>query len=99
MTILKRTLAGAPAALVVTAGLGVLMAGLIKVEYEARNENPEQLSFVINEAPEDIEITRTTEIPVLRDVEVPPPPPVVAVPETGLPSTDIYELDVHSQRH
>ena len=94
MTILKRTLAGTPAAMLVTAGLGVLMAGLIKVEHRTIDDKPEKLSFVINETEPDIEITRTTELPILRNVEVPPPPPVIAVPKTGLPTPGTYKLDV-----
>ena len=91
---MRRTLLGTPAALVVTAGLGLLMAGMIRVEYEALAEKPEKLSFIINEEVPDIEITRITEIPVLRNVETPPPPPIIETTDAHLPKTDLIEIDV-----
>ena len=93
MTILKRTLAGAPAAMLVTAGLGFLMAGLIKVEYQALSQKPKQLSFTINETPPDIEIIRVTDRPELRVVETPPPPPTIATQVSDLPKIKLVEID------
>jgi protein TonB len=91
--ILTRTVLGTPAALMVTAALGMMMAGMIRVEYQALDEKPEKLSFIINEEVPDIDITRTTEIPVLRSVEVPPPPPTLNIPREGLPTTETVEID------
>jgi len=90
----RRTLLGTPAALIVTAGLGLLMAGMIRVEYEALAEKPEQLSFTINEEVPDIEITRITELPILRTVETPPPPPVIDTIASDEPKIDRVELEV-----
>ncbi|NNC37783.1 MAG: hypothetical protein HKO02_10030 [Hyphomonadaceae bacterium] len=94
MNNLKRTIAGVPAAVAVTAGLGLVMAGLIKVEYIALSEKPEQLSFIINEEPPDIIVLPNTERPEQRDVQVPPPPPVIATAPSDLPKIDWVELDV-----
>ena len=93
MTILKRTLAGTPAAMMVTAGLGVLMAGLIKVEHRTIDDKPEQLSFVINETPPDIDPVRNVDAPELRVVEVPPPPPTIATQTSDLPKIELVEID------
>jgi protein TonB len=93
MSILKRTLIGAPAAMLVTAGLGLLMAGMIKVEHEAFKETPERLSFIINETPPDIDVIRTTDVPELRTVDIPPPPPVIATDTSDLPKIKLVEID------
>ena len=92
MTILKRTIAGVPGAMVVTAGLGLLMAGLIKVEYDGNTEKPTQLTFIINEPPIDIEPRPLVEMPEFQDVEVPPPPPTIATDPSKLPKTEHVEL-------
>jgi hypothetical protein len=49
MNTFKRTISSAPGALMITAGLGLLMAGLIKAEYLPAVDEPERLSFFINE--------------------------------------------------
>jgi protein TonB len=94
MAHLKRILAGAPAAMIVTVGLGLVMAGMIKVEHEVLNEKPKQLNFIINETLPDIEVIRTTEIPELRTVETPPPPPVIATAMSDIPKIKLIEMDV-----
>lgn len=92
MSNFKRTVAGVPLAVAVTTGLGLLMAGLIKVEYNALSEKPEQLSFIINEEPVDFEFVRKTELPELRDVDVPPPPPIIETTAPRLPPVDTATL-------
>lgn len=93
MSTIKRMILGVPGAVAVTVGLGLVMTGLIQVDYLPAQEKPEQLSFVINETIEDLPPRRELEPPEREDVTVPPPPPVLETTPSTLPPSDSFIID------
>lgn len=91
MTTFKRYIGGLPAAAAVTLGLGVIMAGLIRHDGPPPTEGERIVMAEINAIPDDIIPDRNRDLPILRVVETPPPPPIIDVQTPRLPSEPIAE--------
>ena len=89
MNTVLRTLSNTPGALIVTAGLGLLMAGLIRAEYIPAVDKADRLDFTSNQPAPDLpplEIER----PILLIITPPPAAPKISIEETGLPDQDTF---------
>ncbi len=76
----------------VTAGLFVLMAGLIREEFQPEDKL-ELAQYEINPRVDDIAVqTRTITISKMPKLDIPPPPPVVEIPATTRPSEPIVDV-------
>ena len=92
MTTFKRYIGGLPAAAAVTLGLGVIMAGLIRHDGPPPTEGERIIMAEINAIPDDIIPDRNRDLPILRIVDTPPPPPIIDVQTATLPSEPIAKL-------
>ncbi len=76
----------------VTAGLFVLMAALIREEFQPE-DTLELAQYEINPRVDDIVVqTRTITLSKMPVLDIPPPPPVVDIPATQKPSEPIADL-------
>lgn len=91
MNTFNRTIYSIPGALIVTAGLGLLMAGLIKAEFLPPIDQPDKLSFVINEPIIDI-IVDIRKPPELKLITPPPAAPKIEVAKVGLPDQETFTI-------
>ena len=92
MSTFIRFIASGPGALVVTTGLGLLMANLIKVPFTAPDEKSERLSFVINEVLVDEPIPDRPEPPALTEVAPPPAQPKLDYLDKRAPIMELVDI-------
>ena len=89
--VMGRTAAGIGAG-AVTAGLFVLMAALIREEFQPE-DTLELAQYEINPRVDDIVVqTRTITMSKMPKLDIPPPPPVVDIPATQKPSEPVVTL-------
>ncbi len=92
MSIRIRYVMSGPGAFIVTAGLGILMANLIKVSFVPQ-EKVEVENYQINSVPEEVKLIEKREPPVLKTVNLPPLRPKLAIKAPHLPKETFIPFD------
>ena len=93
MSTLTRFVASVPGAIIITAGLGLTMANLVKVSFTPESK-VEIAAFDINPAVEDLPVPpKEPDIKKYVKVETPPAPPILTRDPTAIPTEPIATFD------
>ncbi len=91
MSIFMRFMANGPGAFIITAGLGILMANLIKVAFVPQDKS-EALQYEINVEVRDEPIVERVLPPIWETVTTPPAPPKRNFDPTTIPTTKWVDI-------